>query len=84
MLRWEGTTGQRCVILLACLCLILAEKFGKENIGLYRDDGLAVIKGTSDRLADKARIDVCVIFKKFGLRILAEVVTHQDMNFLDV
>ena len=63
---------------------ILAEKFGKENIGVYRDDGLAVIKGTSDRLADKARIDVCAIFKKFGLRILAEVVNHQDMNFLDV
>ena len=63
---------------------ILAEKFGKENIGVYRDDGLAVIKDTSDRLADKARIDVCAIFKKFGLRILAEVVNHQDMNFLDV
>jgi hypothetical protein len=32
----------------------LAQKFGKENIGLYRDDGLALIQSTSGRLADKA------------------------------
>ena len=61
----------------------LAEKFGKDNIGLYRDDGLAVIKGTSGRLADKARKDLCAIFKKFGLRITAEV-NHQVVNFLDI
>ena len=61
----------------------LAEKFGKDNIGLYRDDGLAVIKGTSGRLADKSRKDLCAIFKKFGLRITAEV-NHQVVNFLDI
>ena len=33
----------------------LTKKFGKENIGLYRDDGLALLKGTNGRLADKAR-----------------------------
>ncbi len=31
----------------------LGQKFGKENIGLYRDDGLAIMKNKSARLADK-------------------------------
>ena len=31
----------------------LGNSFGKENIGLYRDDGLAIIKNKSARLADK-------------------------------
>ena len=33
----------------------LGKSFGKENIGLYRDDGLAIIKNKSARLADKTR-----------------------------
>ena len=31
----------------------LSKKFGKESIGLYRDDGLALIKSKSARLANK-------------------------------
>ena len=33
----------------------LGKKFGKENIGLYREDGVAIIKNKSTRLADKTR-----------------------------
>jgi hypothetical protein len=33
----------------------LAKEFGKENIGLNRDYGLALIQSTSGRLADKAK-----------------------------
>ncbi len=33
----------------------LGQKFGKENTGLYRDDGLAFMKNKSTRLADKTR-----------------------------
>ena len=36
-------------------------QFGKENIALYRDDGLALIKGKNGRLADKARKDLCML-----------------------
>jgi hypothetical protein len=61
----------------------LAKKFGKENIGLYRDDGLVLIQSTSGRLADKAKKDLCAQFLQFGLRITAEV-NHQLVNFLDV
>ena len=78
---YDGT--QMCDLVGLFVLNTLAEKFGKDNIGLYRDDGLAVIKGTSGRLADKARKDLCAIFKKFGLRITAEV-NHQVVNFLHI
>jgi len=61
----------------------LVNRFGNKNIGLYRDDGLALIKGTSGRLADRMRKDLCAQFLEFGLKITAEV-NHQVVNFLDI
>ena len=61
----------------------LVKRFEKENIGLYRDDGLALIKGTSGRVADKVRKDLCAQFLEFGLKITAEV-NHQLVNFFDM
>ena len=56
----------------------LGKRFGKENIALYRDDGLAIIKSKSARLLDKTRKELHKIFEQFDLKITAEV------NFLDV
>ncbi len=50
----------------------LGQKFGKENIGLYRDDGLAIMKSKSARLADKTRKELHKCFEQFGLKITAE------------
>ena len=47
----------------------LSEKFGKDNVGLYRDDGLMLINGTSGKIADKTRKDLHTLFNDFGLRI---------------
>jgi hypothetical protein len=33
----------------------LINEFGKERVGLYRDDALVLIKGKSGRIADKVR-----------------------------
>ena len=41
----------------------LGNSFGKENIGLYRDDGLAIIKNKSARLADKTRQNTSQSFR---------------------
>ena len=60
----------------------LREKFGN-NIELYRDDGLSLIEGTSLRLANKARKDLCSAFQEFGLKITAEV-KYRTVNFLDI
>ena len=75
----------------------LGKSFGKENIGLYRDDSLAIIKNKSARLADKTRnkeqnkrrqnkelhTKLSNNFEQFGLKITAESNLHM-VNFLDV
>ena len=61
----------------------LGKLFGKENIGLFRDDGLAIIKNKSARLADKTRKELHKAFEQFGLKITAESNLHV-VNFLDV
>ena len=53
------------------------------NIGLYRDDGLAAIKTTSGRLADKARKQLIETFNKFGLKMTATA-NMRRVSFLDV
>ena len=58
--------------------------FGKENIGLYRDDGLAIIKNRSARLADKTRKEFHKAFDQFGLKITAESNSQMAVNFIDV
>ena len=45
----------------------LAERFGKDNIGLYRDDGLALLRKSSGPKAERARKDLIAIFKKYDL-----------------
>ena len=61
----------------------LGKTFGKENIGLYRDDGLAIIKNRSAPLADKTRKELHKVFEQFDLKITAEANLHV-VNFLDV
>ena len=44
----------------------LKQRFPKDDLGLYRDDGLGVTS-RSGREADKARKEITQIFKKHGL-----------------
>jgi hypothetical protein len=62
---------------------VLTNEFGKERVGLYRDDGLVLIKGKSGRIADKVRKKLHTLFEQFNLKITAQV-NHQSVNFLDV
>ena len=61
----------------------LAAKFGNESVGLYRDDGLALLKGRSARAGDKARKELHALFNDLELKITADV-NHHIVNFLDV
>ena len=47
---------------------LLSKKFSKEEIGLYRDDGLATFKG-SGSASDRKRKEIIRIFKDEGLKI---------------
>ena len=61
----------------------LSKILGKNNVGLYRDDGLAVMKTKSGRLVDKTRKEIIKIFKEIGFQI--EIDTNlQSVNFLDI
>ena len=55
----------------------LAERFGKESVGLYRDDGLLILKGTGGRQADLARKDLHCMFNEFDLKVTAQINNHQ-------
>ena len=60
----------------------LQKYFPKEDIGLYRDDGLAVVKLSSPQMAS-LRKKIIKIFKDSGLKVTIEVNLKQT-NFLDV
>ena len=54
-------------------CFILASipsTYKKENIGLYRDDGLAIFKNISGPQSEKIKKDFQTLFKKHDLDIL--------------
>ena len=61
----------------------LSAKFGNESVGLYRDDGLALLKGRSARAGDKARKELHALFNDLELKITADA-NHHIVNFLDV
>ena len=55
----------------------------KNNIGLYRDDGLAVFKNTSDQENGNIRKDFHKLFKKHKLEIIAKC-NLTNVDYLDV
>ena len=62
---------------------IIANKYDKNNIGLYRDDGLAVFKNISGSKADKIKKDITKIFKEMDLRITIQT-NLKVVNFLHI
>ena len=61
----------------------LSEKYGKDNVGLYRDDRLVLLRNASGPQSEWTRKDITQEFKKQGLNI--SISTNQKIcNFLDV
>ena len=61
----------------------LCNEYGKDNIGLYRDDGLAIFKHTSGPQAERIRKDITRRFKTHGLNITMQT-NMKIVNYLDV
>ena len=59
------------------------EKYNKKDIGLYRDDGLAVFKNISGPEAEKIKKDLQNIFKNNGLEIVIAC-NMKVVNYLDI
>ena len=70
-----------CELVALYILHILGEKYGKQRIGLYRDDGLACFRYTSGPQADRIRKDFRKIFKKdFDLSITCKTGKYQLVN----
>ena len=61
-----------CKIVGLYLLNKLSNLLGKENVGLYRDDGLAAINSCSGPVLDRTRNNIIALFKKEGLNITIE------------
>ena len=61
----------------------LSKLLGKNNVGLYRDDGLAAVKSTSGPVLDKMRKNIIILFKNEGLGITINT-NLIETDFLDV
>ena len=62
---------------------VLSGEFGKEKIGLYRDDGLSYFQKMTGSQAERVKKRICEIFQSCGLKITIET-NLQIMDFLDV
>ena len=61
----------------------LCKLMNKKDFGLYRDDGLGILRNTSGPEADQKRKNIIKIFKECGLSITCEV-NKKIVDFLDV
>ena len=72
---------ETCELIGAYMLSLIAPKF-KNEVGLYRDDGLAICKATPKEI-EKPKQEVCQVFKSNGLKITIEA-NKKVVNFLDV
>ena len=67
--------------------LFLLDRFtsvlGKENVGLYREDGLAVLRNNSGAAMERIKKKITTLFQAEGLRITSEY-NSSCIDFLDV
>ena len=61
----------------------LSEKYGKNNVGLYRDDGLVLLRNANGPQSERTRKDITREFKKQGLNISINT-NLKICNFFDV
>ena len=72
-----------CEIVGSYLLNLLCEILDKEQVGLYRDDGLAVVKHLSGPQIEQKRKNIIKIFKDNGLNITIQA-NLKVAKFLDV
>ena len=71
-----------CELVGTYLLSLPANVVGKNNSGLYRDDGLIFLRNMNGQKMDRVRKNVIKIFKQVGFKI--EIQTQLKINFLNV
>ena len=85
---FDVTTGsfdgaEICKLIGLFLLNNLSEKYGKNKVGLYRDDGLVLLRNLSGPQSEPTRKDITREFKKQSLNI-SRSTNLKICNFLDV
>ena len=73
--------AETCELIGTYMLSLIAPKF-KDEVGLYRDDGIAVCKATPKEI-EKTKQEVSNVFKSNGLKITIDA-NKNIVNFLDV
>ena len=74
--------AESCELVGLFILYTLGNKFGKQNLGLYRDDGLGSFKNLSGHQSDKIRKEITNVFNEMGLKITIQA-NLKIVNFLD-
>ena len=61
--------GETCKLVGLFLLYSIGEKLNKDNMGLYRDDGLTCFKNNYGHQNDKIRKELIKIFQAHGLKL---------------
>ena len=72
-----------CELIGIFMLSLIGNKYNPNNIGLYRDDGLAVFKNTSGPQSEKIKKTFQKMFKNQGLDIIINC-NMKIVNYLDV
>ena len=72
-----------CELVGTFLLYKLSLKYNKNNIGIYRDDGLAIFKNISGPKSEKVKKDIQKLFKENALDIIIQC-NMKTVNYLDV
>lgn len=73
--------AETCELVGSFLLHLINQKYGN-HFGLYRDDGLGIIRDSAKNI-EKTKKGICSIFAKYELKITVEA-NKKIVNFLDV
>ena len=72
-----------CELVGLYILSLLSNSIDPNIVGLYRDDGLILLRNVNGQQTDKQRKNIIKIFKSIGFKI--EIITNlTEVNFLDV
>ena len=75
--------AETCELVGLFLLYSIGEKLNKDNIGLYRDDGLACFKNNNGHQNDKIRKELIKIFQTHGLKLEIKC-NLKSVDYLDI
>ena len=83
MLQWANDGAEICELIGIFMLSLLSEHINKNHIGLYRDDGLAILKNASGPAAEKLKKKFQKLFQENDLDIIAQC-NLKIANYLDI